>query len=104
MTVGITACWAITENELIPFDEKFPDQASILREGSEEGLIEIANHGLCHCVLTDNLFHPRLFSSNRKYHREFWSWLPDEYHKVHVETSQEILTRIFISSKDAKNY
>lgn len=95
LTVGITACWAASEEELIPFDEKFPEEASILKEGSEEGLVEIANHGLCHCVLKDNLFHPHLFSSNRKYHREFWEWLPESLHKEHIEKSQEILTRIF---------
>ena len=95
LTVGVTACWAVSEHELIPFDKKFPDEAIILKEGAEEGIIEIANHGFCHCVLKDNLFHPHSFSSNRKYHREFWDWLPDSYHKEHIEKSQEILTGIF---------
>ena len=95
LTVGVTACWALSENELVPFNKKFPVVIAILKEGVEEGLIEIANHGLCHCVLKDNLFHPKLFSSNRIYHREFWEWLPDEVHKNHIEKSQEILTKIF---------
>ena len=95
LTVGVTACWAYSENHLIPFYEKFPEEASILKEGLEEGLIEIANHGLCHCVLKDNLFHPRPFSSNRIYHREFWHWLPDSLHKEHMYRSQELITDFF---------
>lgn len=95
LTVAVTACWVVSEYEIIPFDEIYPDQAAVLREGIEEGLIEVANHGLTHCVVKDNLFRPRLFSSNRIYHREFWDWLPDSYHKEHIDRSQEILTRIF---------
>jgi len=95
MTVSVTACWAISEKELIPFDKKFPNETSLLKEGIQEGLLEIANHGLCHCVLNENKFHPRLFSSNRIYHREFWEWLPESMHKEHMEKSQELLTHIF---------
>jgi len=95
MTVGVTACWATSEDELIPFDKKFPKQAAILKEAQDEELIEIANHGLTHCVLIDNKFYPKMFGSNRKYHREFWDWLPDSYHKKHIEKSQDILTKIF---------
>ena len=95
MTVGITACWAESEYELIPFNEKFPEEAGILKEGFQDGLIEIANHGLTHCVLVENLFHPRPFSSNRKFHREFWEWLSPEIHKEHIFRSQEILSNYF---------
>jgi len=95
MTVGVTACWAQSHNDLIPFDRKFPDEYSLLKEGLQEGLIEIANHGLTHCVLKDNLFYPKMFSSNRKFHREFWDWLPESIHKNHIEKSQEILSGIF---------
>ena len=95
LTVGITASWAKSENELISFDKKFPNEYSIIKEGVEENILEIANHGLTHCVLIDNLFYPKLFSSNRDYHREFWDWLPDEYHRDHIVKSQDILTKIF---------
>jgi len=95
LTVGITACWAETETSLIPFDKKFPEEASILKEGLEERIIEIANHGLTHCVLINNLFLPQPFSSNRKYHREFWDWLSPEIHREHIFKSQEILTNYF---------
>jgi peptidoglycan/xylan/chitin deacetylase (PgdA/CDA1 family) len=95
LTVGVTACWAVSQDELIPFDKKYPSEASILKEGSQEGIVEIANHGLCHCALNDNLFHPHMFTSNRVYHREFFDMLPDSYHKEHIDKSQEILMRIF---------
>ena len=95
ITVGVTACWAESKDKLIPFGKKFPKQTAILKAGQDEGLLEIANHGLTHCLLKDNKFLPHLFSSNRKYHREFYDWLPDEYHKEHIEKSQEILSMIF---------
>ena len=59
------------------------------------GLIKIANHGLTHCVLKGNLYLPRLFTSNRKYHREFWDWLPREHHFQHIKKSQIILEKAF---------
>ena len=61
----------------------------------QDGIIEIANHGLTHCVLIENLFYPRPFSSNRKFHREFWKWLSPEIHKEHIYRSQEILSNYF---------
>jgi hypothetical protein len=61
----------------------------------QEGLIEIANHGLTHCVVKDNLFRPKLFTSNRTYHREFWEWLGEDLHFEHIEKSQNILKNYF---------
>jgi len=95
MTIGITAAWAISEFNIISFDQKFPRQTAILREGVEEGLIEIAHHGLTHCVLKDNAFLPKRFKGNRTYHREFWDWLPESYHKEHIEKAQAILISAF---------
>ena len=83
LTVGITASWVDKDGDLVPFPEKFPAQAHILKQGWKEGLLEIANHGLTHCVVGKHL--PRLFSSNRKYHREFWDWVPREIHFDHLE-------------------
>ena len=88
LTVGITASWVERDGQLVPFPEKFPAQAGVIRQGCEEGLLEIANHGLTHCVVGKHL--PRLFSSNRKYHREFWDWVPREIHFEHLEKSQTI--------------
>ena len=95
MTVAVTASWAADKDRLIPFDQRFPDEAATLKEGMQQGLIEIANHGLTHCVLQDNLFKPRLFEGNRQYHREFWDWLPIEMHEEHIQRSQEILQNFF---------
>jgi len=89
LTVGVTANWVEEDSTLVPFPEKFPNEAKILKEGFKTGRIEIANHGLTHCVIGEHL--PRLFTSNRKYHREFWGWIPREKHFEHLEKSQAIL-------------
>lgn len=95
LTVGVTASWVESNGDLTPFPEKFPEEAKKLKEGLDSGLIEIANHGLTHCVLKDRLFKPRLVGSNRKHHREFWDWLPDETHRAHLKMSQKILEDTF---------
>jgi len=33
---------------------------------------------------------PRIFASNRKYHREFWDWIPRDVHFEHLKKSQNI--------------
>ncbi len=88
MTVGITASWVEKDGSMTPFPEKYPEQSDILKEAHNLGVIEIANHGLTHCVVGKHL--PKLFSSNRKFHREFWDWLPQSEHDFHVATSQSI--------------
>ena len=95
LTVAVTAAWVESGGTLVPFPKKFPDEAAKLREGMNAGLLEIANHGLTHCVLEGGKFPPRAFSSNRRYHREFWDWLPEETHIRHIRTSQEILEGYF---------
>jgi peptidoglycan/xylan/chitin deacetylase (PgdA/CDA1 family) len=42
-----------------------------------------------------NLFRPHGFSSNRTYHREFWSWVPPAVQESHIRRSQEILQQYF---------
>lgn len=91
LTVAVTAAWAESCDRLIPFPRRFPEEAAALREGVEQGLIEIANHGLTHCVLQDNAFKPKWFSGNRRYHREFWDWIPPEIQEDHLRRSQDIL-------------
>jgi hypothetical protein len=95
LTVGITASWVNYNGTSIIFNEKFPEEAKALKFGMEEGLIEIANHGLTHCVVKDNLFRPKLFTSNRTYHREFWEWLGKDLHIEHIKKSQSILKNYF---------
>lgn len=95
LTVGVTASWVHYDGLLEVFPKKFPEEAAILKEGLEEGLIEIANHGLTHCVLKDFLFRPHWFRSNRSYHREFWDWIDRETHFEHLQRSQDILSNYF---------
>lgn len=95
LTVAVTAAWAESETQLTPFPERFPVQAAVLKEGAHQGLIEIANHGLTHCVLKDNAFKPKLFAGNRRFHREFWDWLPHEVHENHIRRAQAILQDYF---------
>jgi peptidoglycan/xylan/chitin deacetylase (PgdA/CDA1 family) len=95
LTVAITACWVERDGSLVPFPEKFPDEAAAIKAGVSEGLVEIASHGLTHCVLKDFLFKPRLWGSNRTYHREFWSWIPEEAQRESLRRSMEILSRFF---------
>jgi peptidoglycan/xylan/chitin deacetylase (PgdA/CDA1 family) len=95
MTVGVTAAWVHYNGSLEPYPKKFPVASAALKEGSDEGLIEIANHGLTHCVLKDFLFRPQWFRSNRAYHREFWDWIDRDEHFEHIQRSQDILTGFF---------
>ena len=91
LTVAITAAWVTWSGELIPFPERFPRQAELVRRGVVAGLLEVANHGLTHCVLAGHVFRPRLFAGNRTSHREFWDWVPAEVQEDHLRRSQEIL-------------
>lgn len=95
LTIGVTASWVMASGEIIPIYDKYPDSVRIIKEGVNKGLLEVANHGLTHCVTQDKLFLPNLFTSNRKYHREFWEWIPRDLHYEHLEKSQKILHDAF---------
>lgn len=91
LTVAVTASWVERDGSATPFHLKWPDEATAWRQGYERGLIEIANHGLTHCV--PGLHRPRWFQSNRRYHREFWPWVPD--HHLRINTAQRFLAKAF---------
>jgi peptidoglycan/xylan/chitin deacetylase (PgdA/CDA1 family) len=93
LTIAITAAWVERDGQCTPFPQKFPKQAVVLKNACNQGIIEIANHGLTHCVLGKHL--PRLFFSNRKFHREFWDWLNEKTHYEHIEKSQKVLQDYF---------
>jgi hypothetical protein len=95
LTVAVTAGWVERGGRIVPFPEKFPAAARVLRHGVDGGLLEIANHGYTHCLVEDGLFRPRLFSGNRPYHREFYDWLPEEIHRDHLGKAQDILSSWF---------
>lgn len=77
----------------MPFPEKYPDEAGVLKKAFIRGEIVVANHGLTHCVPGKHL--PKFRASNRSQHREFWPDLPPEYHSDHVLRSQKILESFF---------
>ncbi|HEC21797.1 MAG TPA: DUF2334 domain-containing protein [Chloroflexi bacterium] len=95
ITVSVTAAWVNRDGSLTPFPRKFPAEAAVLREGVESGLVEIANHGLTHCVLKGHAFRPAWRHSNRKAHREFWEHVPLTVQEEHIRRSQEILQETF---------
>ena len=53
LNVALTACWVNKEGNLIKFNEKFPSQTEVIREGINKKLIYILNHGLTHCILVN---------------------------------------------------
>lgn len=93
LTVAITAAWVEKDGTLVPFFEKFPREAEALRKGLRRGIIEIANHGLTHCVIGKH--RPKPFSSNRTFHREFWKWVNIDVHREHIKKSQQLLSQYF---------
>jgi len=95
LTVGVTAAWVNWDGSLTPFSERFPGEAAALREGAEAGLIEIANHGLTHCILDGLAFRPAWRHGNRKAHREFWESVPVVVQEEHLRRSQAILQETF---------
>lgn len=95
LVLGVTASWVESENQLIPYPDKFPEAAAVLKDACHKGLIEIANHGLTHCVIAGNAFKPRWFSGNREYHREFSPLVPQAVQEEHLHRSQKILQDYF---------
>lgn len=90
LTVGVTACWVNADGSLDPFPRRFPEQAAIVAAAARDGVVEVANHGLTHCVLSGRRFLPRAFGGNRTYHREFWDWIPAEEQHDHLDRAQRI--------------
>lgn len=91
--IGITACWVEPDGALIPFPDKFPEEARVIKQGFEKNIIDLANHGLTHCIVGKHM--PLKFRSNRAYHREFWPELDQDYHMDHIMQSQQILEDYF---------
>tara|TARA_B100000212_G_C27280194_1_gene492734 strand:- start:92 stop:805 length:714 start_codon:yes stop_codon:yes gene_type:complete len=89
LAVAITANWLDSKNQLLPFHLKFPEQANLLKKADKNGLITIVNHGLTHSVVGMHM--PKLFKSNRIFHRDFADWLPEFMHRKIINQSQEIL-------------
>jgi len=95
MTVAVTAGWVERDGRVVPYPDKFPAAARALRECARRGLVEIAHHGYTHCVLEGRRYLPRVWTGNRKYHREFHDWVPAATHREHVRRAQAILQDFF---------
>jgi peptidoglycan/xylan/chitin deacetylase (PgdA/CDA1 family) len=95
LTVAVTAAWVERSGECVPYPQKWPDAYQALKAGVESGCIRIACHGLTHCVLEGKAFLPKSFSSNRKFHREFWPWLPVRLHHDNLAKAKTILEAAF---------
>jgi len=91
--VSITACWVEKDSKLVPFPEKFKEESAVFKKAFIQGKIIVANHGLTHCVVGKQ--NPSFFTSNRKFHREFWPFLEEKVHFSHILKSQEILEKFF---------
>lgn len=95
LVLGVTASWVESERRLVPYPDKFPEAAAVLKDACHKGLVEIANHGLTHCVIAGDAFKPRWFSGNREYHREFSPLVPQAEQEEHLRRSQKILQDYF---------
>ena len=95
MTIAVTAAWVEDDGTLTPFPQKFPEATRAIRKGVDAGLIEVANHGLTHCLLAGRAFRPRVFTGNRPYHREFYDFIPPETQETNIERAQAILADAF---------
>ena len=95
LTVAVTAAWVEDDGALTPYAQRFPEAAAVLREGIAAGLVEIANHGLTHCLLDDNAFRPRAFVGNRAFHREFYEFVPLDTQRMHLARAQALLADAF---------
>ena len=100
ITVGVTATWVNKHGNLIPYNLMYPESYAVIHSLVQNNIVQIACHGLTHCVLDRKCFLPRLFSSNRSSHREFWDWLPYSLHYEHLSKSKYLLESIFNCSVD----
>lgn len=91
LTVAVTAVWVDSQTATIPFPERYPMEAAAIKAGVRQGRLEVANHGLTHCVVENDLFRPKAFASNREFHREFGPTVPVEVQETHLRESQRIL-------------
>lgn len=100
LNIAITATWVEYSGKLIPFYEKFPIQAKFLKSILKTKHINILNHGLTHCITEKKQFRPKLIRSNRKYHREFYDWVPYEKQLSNLKQSKTILENYFETKID----
>ena len=91
MTVAVTAAWVERDGTLTPYPVKFPEQAMVIKKWADLGIVEVANHGLTHCVRGQH--RPRWLQGNRRWHREFFPGMSKAEMLERVHAAQTILSR-----------
>lgn len=92
-TIAVTATWIEWDGQAVPFDSKFPEELKAWRGGVDDGTIEIACHGLTHCIPGQH--RPRWFRSNRKWHREFIDAVPADMQLRWLRSAKQLLEIMF---------
>jgi hypothetical protein len=93
-TLAITACWVTGEGKLLPYAMRFPEQTKEIRRGVQLGVVEIAAHGLTHCIPGRHV-EWRPWRGNRAMHREFIDALPFSQQAWHMVYSRCLLEAMF---------
>lgn len=76
-TLAITACWVTRGLTYWPYAAKFPAQTAVIKDAVRRGLVEVACHGLTHCIPGKHADW-KFWRSNRQWHREFTDAMPWE--------------------------
>jgi len=96
--MAITASWVDGSGKAIPFPDKYPEHASLIKEFVTDKKVIIASHGLTHSV--DGFHKNKLFGGNRNFHREFWDWVPFHIQLDHLKRSKDTLSECFAVDVD----
>jgi hypothetical protein len=72
ITLAITAYWVKRNGSLLAYNRKFPGQAAIIAHYARRGVVEVAAHGMTHCVPGQHLH--KWVGNNRYWHRDRAPW------------------------------
>ena len=70
--VALTAYWVKRNGSLMSYNRKFPGQAAVVALYARRGVVEVAAHGMTHCVPGHHLH--RWVGNNRYWHRDRAPW------------------------------
>jgi peptidoglycan/xylan/chitin deacetylase (PgdA/CDA1 family) len=94
-TLAITACWVERDGALVPYARKWPMAAEGVRSLVAAGLVEIACHGLTHCIPGRHVPSWAPWRGNRPMHREFIAALPFAAQVEHLRRAKALLEDTF---------
>lgn len=93
-TLAITAYWVERHGATTRFDKKFPEQARVIRQMASAGLVEVASHGMYHCVPGKHAG-GWWWKSNREWHREFRDGVNLWQQLAQMKCSRDALQQMF---------